>query len=55
MIHKRNYRTWLAVVPVVLAITFLAGCAVKTANLWGDPNTGLILQYQMPEDRVLKY
>jgi len=55
MIHKRNYRTWLAVVPVVLAITFLAGCAVKTANLWGDPKTGLILQYQMPEDRVLKY
>lgn len=55
MIHKRNYRTCLAVVPVVLAITFLAGCAAKTANLWGNPKTGLILQYQMPEDRVLKY
>lgn len=55
MIHKRNYKRWLAVVPVVLAIALLAGCAAKTANLWGDPKTGLILQYQMPEDRVLKY
>ena len=55
MIHKQNYKRWLAVVPVVLAIAFLAGCAAKTANLWGDPKTGLILQYQMPEDRELKY
>ncbi len=55
MIRKRNDWKWLAAVPIVLAVTFLAGCAVKTANLWGDPKTGLILQYQMPEDRVLKY
>jgi hypothetical protein len=55
MIRKRNDQKWLAAVPVVLAIAMLAGCAVKTANLWGDPKTGLILQYQMPEDRVLKY
>jgi hypothetical protein len=55
MIHKRNLKTWLAAVPVVLAIAFLAGCAAKTANLWGDPKTGLILLYQMPEDRELKY
>jgi hypothetical protein len=41
--------------PVILAVAMLAGCAVKTANLWGDPKTGLILQYRMPEDRVLKY
>ena len=55
MIHKRNYRTWLGIVPVALAIAMLAGCAAKTANLWGDPKSGLILRYRMPEDRVLKY
>jgi hypothetical protein len=36
MIRKRNYRTWLACMPVILAVAMLAGCAVKTANLWGD-------------------
>jgi hypothetical protein len=55
MIRKRNGWIGLAAASVILAVTFLAGCAVKTANLWGDPKTGLILQYQMPEDRVLKY
>jgi len=55
MIHKRNFRIWLAFVPVILAIALLAGCAAKTANLWGDPKTGLILQYRMPENQVLKY
>ncbi len=55
MIRKRIDMKWLAAVPVVLIVAFLAGCAAKTANLWGDPKTGLFLQYQMPEDRVLKY
>jgi len=55
MIHTRNCRTWMAFVPVILAIALLAGCAAKTANLWGDPKTGLILQYRMPENQVLKY
>ena len=55
MIHQRNCRTWLAFVPVILAIALLAGCAAKTTNLWGDPKTGLILQYRMPENQVLKY
>jgi hypothetical protein len=41
--------------PVILAVAMLAGCAVKTANLWGDPKTGLTLQYRMPENQVLKY
>jgi hypothetical protein len=55
MIHTRNCRTWLAFVPVILALALLAGCVAKTANLWGDPKTGLILQYRMPENQVLKY
>ena len=41
--------------PVFLAICMLAGCAAKTAPVWGDPQTGLILQYRMPEGQVLKY
>jgi hypothetical protein len=55
MIHQRNCRTWRTFVPVILAIALLAGCAAKTTNLWGDPKTGLILQYRMPENQVLKY
>jgi len=41
--------------PAFLAFRFLAGCAAKTAPVWGDPQTGLILQYRMPEGQVLKY
>jgi len=33
----------------------LAGCTAKTAPVYGDPQTGIILQYQMPEGQVLKY
>jgi len=52
---KRNIQTWLMLVPVFLAISMLAGCAAKTAPVYGDPQTGVILQYQMPEGQVLKY
>jgi hypothetical protein len=55
MIRKQNMKTWLVFLPVILAIWMLAGCAVKKANVWGDPETGLILQYRMPENQVLKY
>lgn len=55
MIRRQNIKTWLVSIPVILAICILAGCAVKTANVWGDPETGLILQYRMPENQVLKY
>jgi hypothetical protein len=53
--YKRNMQTWLMLVPVFLAICMLAGCAAKTAPVYGDPQTGVILQYQMPEGQVLKY
>ena len=55
MTCKQNIKTWLVSIPVILAICFLAGCAVKKANVWGDPETGLILQYRMLENQVLKY
>ncbi len=40
---------------VFVSICILTGCAAKTAPVWGDPQTGLILQYRMPEGQVLKY
>jgi hypothetical protein len=37
-----------------MAICILAGCAAKLP-IWGDPQTGLILQYRMAEDQMQKY
>ncbi len=54
MIHKDTLKTWLVFLPVIVAISILAGCAAKRP-IWGDPQTGLILQYRMAEDQVLKY
>jgi len=54
MIHKDTFKTWLVFLPVIMAISILAGCAAKLP-IWGDPQTGLILQYRMAEDQVLKY
>lgn len=45
----------MILVPSFLAICMLAGCAAKTAPVWGDPQTGFNLQYRMPEGQVLKY
>jgi hypothetical protein len=53
--NKRNWQTWLMLAPVFLAICMLAGCAAKTAPVYGDPQSGIILQYQMPEGQVLTY
>jgi hypothetical protein len=53
--NKRNMQTCLMLLPVFLAIGMLAGCAAKSAPVYGDPQTGVILQYQMPEGQVLKY
>ena len=55
MINQQNLRRGLLPVLVVLVVAFLAGCAVKKGDLWGDPETGLILQYRMPVDQILKY
>jgi len=39
-----------------MAIYILAGCAVKhQLPSWGDPQTGLMLQYRMAENQALKY
>ena len=41
-------------VLVILVIAILTGCAAKRP-FWGDPKTGLTLQYLMPQNQVLKY
>jgi hypothetical protein len=33
----------------------LGGCTAKNPALWGDPQTGLILAYRMPENPALHY
>ncbi len=55
MINKQNLRRGLLPVLVVLVVAFLSGGAVKKGDQWGDPETGLILQYRMPVDQILKY
>ncbi len=55
MIRNRTLKTWLGFISVFLVFCFLAGCAAKIGDLWGDPTTGLILQYRMPDDQILKY
>lgn len=46
---------WLKLTPCFLAICMLAGCAAKEVPVYGDPQTGVILQYRMPEGQLLKY
>jgi hypothetical protein len=53
--YKQKMQTWLMLAPVFLAVCMLAGCAAKTAPVYGDPQTGVILQYRMPKGQVLKY
>lgn len=55
MIHRIKVRTRISLIPLILVIGISAGCAVKTAKPWGDPQTGLILQYRMLENQILKY
>jgi hypothetical protein len=53
--NERKIGSGLMVVPIFLVVFMLAGCAAKKAPIYGDPQTGLILRYQMPEGQVLKY
>jgi hypothetical protein len=55
MFRKPDFKTCLVFIPIVIVIGLLAGCAAKTADPWGDPETGLILQYRMTENQVVKY
>jgi len=54
MIHKKAFKTWPVFLPAILAICILVCCAARRPY-WGDLQTGLILQYRMEENQVLKY
>jgi hypothetical protein len=55
VINKKLFRMGAIAVPVIIAIFIISGCATKKANVWGDPSSGLILQYRMTEGDVLNY
>ncbi len=61
MIRQPRVPVWPAYIFVLAGILFSAGCAAKTvtvetsADPWGDPDSGLILEYRMTEGQVLKY
>ena len=54
MFDKKSSKTWLSFLLIILAISILTGCAARLP-IWGDPQTGLILEYRMTEGQVLKY
>ena len=54
MIRKRNL--WQkSFVPVLLTLFALAGCTAKTTPIWGNPETGLLLEYRLPVGESLTY
>jgi len=53
--NMRKKRLAWTLVPLFMMVAMLAGCAAKKAPVYGDPQTGLILKYRMPEGQVLKY
>jgi hypothetical protein len=49
-------RSWSIFCVLATAASFgLSACAAKKAPLWGDPQSGLILTYRMPEKEALNY
>ena len=54
MSSKRKLFNWFSLALIVMLVALLAGCAAKK-QFWGDPNTGLILQYQLVKGEQLKY
>ena len=51
----RNNNNWKLLGAILIVLSLIgSGCASKK-NLWGDPETGLILKYKAPEDGKLSY
>lgn len=51
----RGLRAWLTSIPLSLVIAMLTGCVSKTIPVWGNPQTGMILQYRMSENGKMTY
>ncbi len=54
MFHKNKYHVCLLTSLATLIILLVIGCAANKA-FWGNPKSGLILQYRLSEGQVLKY
>ncbi len=54
MFSLNGTKSWSTVLAALLALALIAGCAGRRAE-WGDPRTGLVMTYRMPEAGVLKY
>ncbi len=54
MILKQDMQSRGLIMLGLLIMVLLAGCAVKK-DIWGDPKTGLILTYRLPENQVFQY
>ena len=50
----RRMISTVVVLGLIAAACILGGCAAGTCA-WGDVETGLVLEYRMPEGKVLPY
>jgi hypothetical protein len=54
MYLKSKHHRLLLIISTISAILIFIGCAAQK-NIWGDPKSGLILQYRLTENQVNKY
>lgn len=54
MKSKANVRYWAVIGVIILTVAILIGCAARKP-FWGDPETGLILQYRLSPGQTLSY
>jgi hypothetical protein len=55
--HSRSRPPWKQHLPAAIlfvVLIILIGCAARQAS-WGDPETGLALEYRMTDGQILKY
>jgi len=54
MFSHHGMKSWSTLLAALLSIALIAGCAGRRAE-WGDPRTGLVMTYRMPESGALRY
>lgn len=54
MCFKKHQIRVIAVIGLIAVISLLIGCAAQK-NIWGDPKSGLILQYRQGENPAVRY